>query len=84
MGPSPLALRSRRASLNNVLLIVPQNGYYTGFQGLVQTEPLGIEYVAGGVSDLAKNVQIHDGRIKPGGWRDKARRNSPDVVCIGC
>jgi len=75
---------AERECLDNVLLIVPQNGYYTGFQGLVQTEPLGVEYVAGAVSDLAKNVQIHDDRIRPGGWRDKIRKNPPDLVGIGC
>jgi len=75
---------AERECLDNVLLIVPQNGYYTGFQGLVQTEPLGIEYVAGAASDLAKNVQIHDDRIRPGGWRDKVRHNPPDLVGIGC
>jgi radical SAM superfamily enzyme YgiQ (UPF0313 family) len=75
---------AERECIGNVLLIVPQNGYYTGFQGLVQTEPLGIEYVAGAVSDLAKHVDIHDDRIRPGGWRDKARRNPPDLVGIGC
>lgn len=75
---------AERAHLDNVLLIVPQNGYYTGFQGLVQTEPLGVEFVAGAVSDVAKNVQIHDDRIRPGGWRDKARKNPPDMVGIAC
>jgi hopanoid C-3 methylase len=75
---------NERPALDNVLLIVPQNGYYTGFQGLVQTEPLGIEYVAGAVSDLARHVDIHDDRIRTGGWRDKARKNPPDLVGIGC
>jgi radical SAM superfamily enzyme YgiQ (UPF0313 family) len=74
----------RQAALNNVLLIVPQNGYYTGFQGLVQTEPLGIEYVAGAISDIVKDVRIHDDRIRPRGWRDKVRASPPDLVGIGC
>ncbi|MBV8087774.1 MAG: cobalamin-dependent protein [Chloroflexi bacterium] len=77
-------LPTREAALDSVLLIVPQNGYYTGFQGLVQTEPLGIEFVAGAVSDTVKTVQIHDDRVKPGGWRDKVRKNPPDLVGIGC
>lgn len=75
---------AERECLDSVLLIVPQNGYYTGFQGLVQTEPLGVEYVAGSVSDLVKTVQIHDDRIRPGGWRDKARKSPPDLVGIAC
>ncbi len=75
---------NEKPCVDNILLIVPQNGYYTGFQGLVQTEPLGIEYVAGAVSHLAKNVQIHDDRVRPGGWRDKAAKHPPDIVGIGC
>jgi radical SAM superfamily enzyme YgiQ (UPF0313 family) len=75
---------AERECLDSVLLIVPQNGYYTGFQGLVQTEPLGVEYVAGAVSDLVKDVRIHDDRIRPGGWREKIRKQPPDLVGIGC
>ncbi|HLY63966.1 MAG TPA: cobalamin B12-binding domain-containing protein, partial [Chloroflexota bacterium] len=84
MSPTHYPLHPARSSLDNVLLIVPQNGYYTGFQGLVQTEPLGIEYVAGAVSELAKDVRIHDDRIRPGGWKDKVRQHPPDMVGIGC
>ncbi|HUZ75956.1 MAG TPA: radical SAM protein [Chloroflexota bacterium] len=71
-------------SLDTVLLIVPQNGYYTGFQGLVQTEPLGIEFIAGAVTPLVKDVYIHDDRIAPGSWRDKVRQHPPSLVGIGC
>ncbi len=70
--------------LDTVLLIVPQNGYYTGFQGLVQTEPLGIEFIAGAVTPLVKDVFIHDDRIRPGGWRDKIRAHPPSMIGVGC
>lgn len=70
--------------LNSVLLIEPQNGYYTGFQGLVQTEPLGLEFVAGAITPFVKDVQIHDDRIKPDGWKEKANKNPPDIIGIRC
>ena len=70
--------------VNNVLLIGPQNGYYTGFQGLVLTEPLGLEFVAGAITPLVKDVQIHDDRIKPNGWKEKVNKNPPDIIGISC
>jgi len=74
----------RQPFVNNVLLIEPQNGYYTGFQGLVQTEPLGLEFVAGAITPLVKDVQIHDDRIKPDGWKEKVNKNPPDIIGIRC
>lgn len=70
--------------LERVTLIEPQNGYYTGFQGLVQTEPLGLEFVAGAVSDMVGDVRIHDDRVNPEGWKDKFRQNPPDMIGIRC
>lgn len=75
--------------LNNVMLIEPQNGVYTGFQGLVRTEPLALEYIAGAISPLdpnkprlVENVSIHDDRLQPGGWIEKMRREVPDMIGI--
>jgi len=75
---------NRKPLVNNVLLIEPQNGYYTGFQGLVQTEPLGLEFVAGAITALVKDVRIHDDRIKPDGWREEVNKNPPDLIGIRC
>src|SRR5579883_1181746 len=75
---------NQQAVLDTVLLIVPQNGYYTGFQGLVQTEPLGIEFVAGAVTPVVKQVLIHDDRIRPGGWREKIAKHPPSMIGVGC
>lgn len=74
----------RQPLVDNVLLIEPKNGYYTGFQGLVQTEPLGLEFVAGAITPLVKDVQIHDDRIKPDGWKEKVNKNPPDIIGIRC
>ncbi len=81
----------RKPMLNNVMLIEPRNGYYTGFQDLVRTEPLGLEYIAGALVSNDPNapryvndVQIHDDRIQPGGWVDKIRQTPPDLVGIRC
>ena len=75
--------------LKNVALIEPQNGIYTGFQGLVRTEPLGLEYIAGAICSLDTNqprvveeVTIFDDRLAPGEWREKMRQNPPDMIGI--
>lgn len=73
-----------RPVVNRVSLIEPENGYYTGFQGLVRTEPLGLEYIAGAVTPLAHDVRIYDDRIKPGVWRERMRELPPDIVGIRC
>lgn len=77
--------------LNRVILIEPKNGIYTGFQGLVRTEPLGLECVAGAISPFdpnlprtVENVLIHDDRLQPGGWREKMRQNPPDIIGVRC
>ncbi len=70
--------------LDSVLLVVPENGYYAGFHGLVLTEPLGVEYVAGAVTPLVDDVRIHDDRIDPGGWRREIERRTPDLVGVAC
>lgn len=70
--------------VDSVLFIEPKNGYYTGFQGLVQTEPLGLEFIAGAITPLVKDVQIHDDRIKPDGWKEKINKNPPDIIGIRC
>src|SRR5574337_26254 len=43
-----------------------------------------MEYVAGAITDQFKDIKLHDDRIRPGGWRDKATNNPPDLVGIGC
>lgn len=75
---------SIKTSLNRVLLIQPENGYYTGFQGLVKTEPLGLEFVAGAITPLVKDIEIHDDRVKPGGWKEKMLKNPPDMIGVSC
>lgn len=70
--------------LERVWLIEPQNGYYAGFQGLVQTEPLGLEFLAGAITPLVHDVRIHDDRVDPGGWRERLRRCPPDLVGVRC
>lgn len=77
--------------LNHVMLMEPQNGVYTGFQGLVRTEPLGLQYIAGAIAPLdpsqhqyVKDVSIHDDRIQPGGWKEKMKQNPPDMIGIKC
>src|SRR5690348_7404087 len=70
--------------LDRVWLIEPQNGYYAGFQGLVQTEPLGLELLAGAITPLVRDVRIHDDRADPGGWRERLRRFPPDLVGVRC
>lgn len=68
--------------VKKIALIVPQNGYYTGFQGLVQTEPLGVEYIAGAVRNLAQEVVIADSRVKPDDWKRKIQ--GADMIGIAC
>jgi hopanoid C-3 methylase len=70
--------------LGTVLLVVPENGYYAGFHGLAQTEPLGIEFVAGAITDLVDQVLIHDDRVCPGEWREVIRRTPPDLIGVSC
>lgn len=71
-------------SLDNVLMVVPQNGYYTGFQGLVQTEPLGMEFVAGAITPLVQEVSFSDLRVDPDNWMKKIAKRVPDMIGIGC
>ncbi len=70
--------------LDSVLLIEPMNGYYAGFHGLAQTEPLGLEFVAGAVTDMVREVRIHDDRIEPGDWRQLIAASAPDLVGVAC
>lgn len=75
---------SRKFPINNALLIVPQNGIYSGFQGLILAEHLGLEQIAGALTPLVKDVQIHDDRINPGGWAEITRKVHPDLVGFSC
>jgi radical SAM superfamily enzyme YgiQ (UPF0313 family) len=70
--------------LERVWLVEPQNGYYAGFQGLVQTEPLGLEFLAGAITPLVRDVRIHDDRAAADGWRDGLRAYPPDLVGVRC
>ena len=65
----------------NVLLIEPPNNLCVGFNATVVVEPLGLEYLAGAVSDIA-NVRIHDMRVDPTPLQRVLEEHRPDVVGI--
>jgi radical SAM superfamily enzyme YgiQ (UPF0313 family) len=75
---------NREPRLGTVLLVVPENGYYAGFHGLALTEPLGVEFVAGAITDLVDRVVIHDDRVDTGGWRELIRQTPPSLIGVSC
>lgn len=75
--------------LKHVAFVEPQSNVYPGFQGIVRTEPLGLEYIAGAICPLdpdkprlAESVTIYDDRVLPGEWLEGMRQNPPDMVGI--
>lgn len=70
--------------IKKVLLVEPKNKFYTGFQGLVQAEPLGLEYVAGSLGKAGIDVAIHDDRVDERDVVDRVRTEKPDLVGIRC
>ncbi len=65
----------------NVLLIEPPNNLCVGFNATVVVEPLGLEYIAGAISDIA-NVRILDLRVDPTPLREVLADYGPDLVGI--
>lgn len=69
--------------IERTLLVEPKNGYYTGFQGIVQSGPLGLEYVAGAITPYT-DVRIFDDRVDKREIVDEIRNYRPDLVGIRC
>ena len=65
----------------NVLLIEPPNSLSVGFNATVVVEPLGLEYIAGAVSDIA-DVRIYDMRVDSTPLHRVLEEFRPDVVGI--
>ena len=65
----------------SVLLIEPPNQLCVGFNATVVVEPLGLEYIAGAVSDLA-DVRILDMRVDSTPLRQVLEEFRPDVIGI--
>ena len=64
-----------------VLLIEPPNNLYVGFNATVVVEPLGLQYLAGSVIDLA-DVMIFDMRVDDTPLRQVIEEFAPDLVGI--
>lgn len=69
--------------VERTLLIEPKNGFYAGFQGIVLSEPQGLEYVAGAVTPYT-DVRIFDGRVDNRDIIDEVRDYQPDLIGIRC
>lgn len=65
----------------NVLLIEPPNNLFVGFNATVVVEPLGLQYIAGAISDLA-SVRIYDMRVDPKPLATVMEEFKPDLVGI--
>ncbi len=77
----PMLTKSEQHALS-VLLVQPTNEYFVGFNRSVMVEPLGLEFIAGAVDDVA-NVAILDMRVDPNldAWIDKTRPHMIGVTC---
>ena len=64
-----------------VLLIEPPNNLYVGFNATVIVEPLGLQYLAGGIMDLV-DVMILDMRVDDTPLRQVIEEFAPDLVGI--
>ena len=64
-----------------ILLIEPPNNLVVGFNATVVVEPLGLQYLAGNILDLA-DVSIHDMRVDPKPLGQAIREFEPDLVGI--
>lgn len=67
--------------VHNVLLIEPPNNLFVGFNATVVVEPLGLQYIAGAVSDLA-NVCIYDMRVDSRPLKQAMEEFPPELVGI--
>lgn len=84
--PQPIR-KLTQASVKNILLINPNNGGgngRNGFQVAARTEPTGLEYVAGAITDIVQEVALHDDASDPGGWKEKMNKFHPDIIGISC
>jgi len=82
---SPYMIKEREKTLlKRVLLINPNHGGSEGFQVPARTEPLGLEYVAGAITDIVEDVRIHDDSAEPGGWKEEIRQHPPEFIGISC
>ncbi|MFQ5874287.1 MAG: B12-binding domain-containing radical SAM protein, partial [Dehalococcoidia bacterium] len=64
-----------------VLLIEPPNNLYVGFNATVIVEPLGLQYLAGNITDLA-DVMIFDMRVDSKPLTQVLHEFRPDMVGI--
>ncbi|MCL0102130.1 hypothetical protein M1O29_03500, partial [Dehalococcoidia bacterium] len=77
-----MALSSKRfAKPTKVLLLEPPNNLSVGFNATVVVEPLGLEYIAGAVSDIA-DVEIHDMRVDSSPLKQVIDEYKPDVIGV--
>ncbi len=67
--------------IRKILLIEPPNNLFVGFNATVLVEPLGLEYIAGSISDLA-DVKIHDMRVDSKPLKEVLYECQPDLVGI--
>lgn len=65
----------------NILLIEPPNNLFVGFNATVVVEPLGLQYIAGAVSDIA-SVRIYDMRVDSSPISAVFEEFQPDLVGI--
>ena len=74
--------RVRRYSKpRKILLIEPPNSLVVGFNATVIVEPLGLQYLAGNLIDLA-DVMIYDMRVDPKPLSQVMHEFTPDLVGI--
>jgi hypothetical protein len=66
---------------DRILLIEPPNNLFVGFNATVVVEPLGLQYLAGSVSDLAE-LMIYDMRVDPNPLSDVLHQFQPDLIGI--
>ena len=71
----------RFSSPSKILLIEPPNNLTVGFNATVVVEPLGLEYLAAAVKDLAE-VRIYDMRVDPAPLSQVMEEYQPDLVGI--
>ena len=66
---------------NKILFIEPPNNLFVGFNATVVVEPLGLQYLAGGVSDLAE-LMIYDMRVDSKPLSHVLNEFQPDLIGI--
>ena len=67
--PDPKVKPRYFSAVSKVLLIEPPNSLVVGFNATVVVEPLGLEFIAGSIADMA-DVKIYDMRVdkRPLDW----------------